>query len=193
MAAAPLHAQDYQFTKIVDSATSRPDGAGPFSVSRATIDGTTVVFEDRGFYSADSIWVADGSGSYTKLADTNTPVPGGNGTFSYFDRGGGRPQLRNGVVLFLAYDSSPNYGNPGFYTVPVTGGDITVLVDTNTIIPGTTTTFDGLTYFDPPTDTGFGFDGSTVVFWGHGPVPPQGVGGLYKIWRCDWPTRRPPP
>jgi hypothetical protein len=174
--AAPVHAQNYQFAKIVDNATPRPDGAGPFAVSAATFDGTAVVFENFGFYSSESIWATDGSGGYTKLADRNTPVPGGNGTFSYFDEGGGRPQLRNGVVLFLAYDSSPNYGKPGFYTVPVTGGDITVVVDTNTIIPETTATFDSLTYSDA--NGGFGFDGSNLVFWGHGT---PFVAGLYSV------------
>jgi hypothetical protein len=82
---------------------------------------------------------------FTKIADTNTPIPGGTGNFGEFVDGFSiGPALSDGKVAFVA--STPFVITQiGVYTANI-GGAVGVVADTNTPIPGGTGNF-----------TGFGF------------------------------------
>lgn len=63
--------------------------------------------------------------SFTKIADTNTPIPGGTGNFTGF----GVPSLDRGDVAFLGNGAS-SYNPRGIYTN--VGGSLNVVADVNT-------------------------------------------------------------
>ena len=79
-------AQDFVFTKIVDNNDPIPNGGGTlFSIvdPAAGVRGGTVVFRNGpSSLAPDSIWSSTGAGTFTKLVDLNTAVPGGTGKFS---------------------------------------------------------------------------------------------------------------
>jgi hypothetical protein len=65
--------------------------------------------------------------TFTKIADTNTPIPSGVGNFTSFNQ----PSIDDGIVGFST--------NRGIYSN--TGGSLEVLFDTNTSIPTATRNF----------------------------------------------------
>jgi uncharacterized repeat protein (TIGR01451 family) len=145
LAASPLlpagaPAQGYVFTKIIDDQTARPDGMGDFYIgsplSYPALDGNTVVFQDI-TNSNNSLWSASASAGATglaKLADLQTPVPGGVGTFTLFNNQTER--IKDGVVFFEGLDSNPvDAFHGGLYTIPAAGGAISRVVDYNTPAP----------------------------------------------------------
>ena len=69
----------------------------------------------------------DDQGSHHTVADINTPIPGGTGSFSSF----GDPAIDAGHVAFVG--AGPN-GQSGIYSD--LGGTLTALVDRNTPVPG---------------------------------------------------------
>jgi hypothetical protein len=156
---------------LINNVTQRPDGAGSFFAWHARVDGDTVVFTAFLNSQSESIW-SWRYGVFTKLVSTSTPIPGGKGNFAQFDVSAfvQPPVLRNGTVLFRATDSN---GNPGFYTVPITGGAVSRVVDTATGIPGTGSSFDTIN------DNQFGTDGQSVVFSGGNAG--DNYGGVFKI------------
>ncbi len=140
---------------VADTNTPIPGGTGNFTAfgsffSPSLDDGNVAL---NGFGGANF----DRSGIYTSIngvldvvADTNTPIPGGTGTFS----NSGGPSLDNGNVVFGASD----VGGDSIYTN--IGGGLSVVADTNTPIPGGTGTFFGF--------TGNSLDNGTVAFGGFG-------------------------
>lgn len=52
--------------------------------------------------------------TFTKIADTNTSIPGGTGNFTLF----GAPSLETGTVTFTDFGPS---GQTGFYSSPIGG------------------------------------------------------------------------
>jgi uncharacterized protein (TIGR03437 family) len=153
-------AQTYSYTKIVDDGTPRPDGKGNFVLNTnflypPALDGSWVVFIAAGpGNSGLEIWsynmAAAPGQQFTKLVDFSTPVPGsaGGGTFADFTLCGTvyyPIQLHDGNVLFYGADSSApicNFGHEGgIYTVPVSGGTVSRVVDYSTALPGSTGTF----------------------------------------------------
>jgi hypothetical protein len=72
---------------------------------------------------------------FTKVADNNTPVPGGMGTFTDFGGFGVGPSYRDGSLTFVANSGSLR----GIYTN--VGGTLNLVADTNTPIPGGTGNF----------------------------------------------------
>jgi len=70
--------------------------------------------------------------NFTKIADTNTPIPGSTGNFALLDL---TPFLDKGVVVFTNISSS----GEGIYLN--VGGSLNVVADTNTAIPGGTGNF----------------------------------------------------
>ena len=68
--------------------------------------------------------------SFTKIADTNTLVPGGSGNFTNL---GSLPSIDGGTVVFNGDGNSTNAGLDGIYS---TMGGLHVVADTNTAIPG---------------------------------------------------------
>lgn len=96
--------------------------------------------------------------TFTLIADTMTPVPGGSGTFTLF---GDARAISGGRVAFLGFDSG---SGSGIYTFE--NGSLNVLVDESTSVPGTTDTF--TSFFD------VSLDGNVVAFTGGWPGPGGG-------------------
>jgi hypothetical protein len=107
-------------------------------------------------------WPTCGQGGplyvFTKVADTDTPVPGGVNTFGSFSP----PSVSGSRVAFTAVDSA---GSAGIYTWQ--GGVFRVVADATTGIPDSTETF---TTFGPPS-----ISGQRVAFVGTGALRQQGV------------------
>ena len=127
----------YTFSTVVSSNTPVPDRPGTtFAIVNGSpapaIDGNYVVFFES-FYTAVLWSVNTTTGQFTRLADTTTAVPGGTSAFNSFNS----YQVFNGAVVFSAAGSSDPRG---LFSVPVTGGAITKLVDLNTPVPGGTGT-----------------------------------------------------
>jgi len=95
--------------------------------------------------------------TFTKVADENTAIPGGTGTFTGFSD----PFLDGGNVIFLAVGSN---GQEGIYTDL---GGLHAVADTSTAIPGGTGTF--ISFGD------VSIDGGDVAFIGSG----SGQVGVY--------------
>ncbi len=111
------------------------------------------------------------SGTYHRLLDTSTPMPGGGGNFQDLNY----ISLGATMAVISARDST---GARGVYTVPVSGGPITTVIDPNTPIPGGIGNFIGAGTV--------GADGANVVFTGGGATGPGGVyaridGSLLRI------------
>jgi hypothetical protein len=89
-AVSSAFAQEYVFTKIVDSNDPVPNGAGAlFGINdpAPALESGTVVFRSGpGSLARDSVWSVTSSGTFTKLVDLNTTVPDGTGKFSAFIR-----------------------------------------------------------------------------------------------------------
>ncbi|MDA2921158.1 hypothetical protein MYX76_16985 [Desulfobacterota bacterium AH_259_B03_O07] len=106
-----------------------------------------------------------GTFTFRKVADTNTPIPGGTGTFLFFLH---VPSLDGGNVAFRGFGTSDQQG---IYTDI---GGLSVVADKSTMIPGGTGTFTG---FSEPS-----LDGGNVAFKGFGTSDQQGfytdIGGL---------------
>jgi hypothetical protein len=97
---------------------------------------------------------------FVKIADSNTPMPGGSGTFQAF----GYAALDQYQVAFVGIDFSTNY--EAIYIS--TGGVLTKIVDTDTYKPGTVNYFQ--TLGDPS------ISGGNVAFYGGG----DGESGVYS-------------
>ena len=95
---------------------------------------------------------------FTFIADTQTAVPGGTGTFNIF---ADAKAIEGGQVAFIAFDSG---SGSGIYTFQ--HGVLDVLVDESTVVPGTALTFQ--TFFD------VAIDGGVVAFTGGWPGPGGG-------------------
>jgi PEP-CTERM motif len=83
-----------------------------------------------GFSSAVLLWSTATAATvftFTKIADTNTAIPGGSGDFVSF----GSPSISGGNVAFSGADSNTQ---PGIYAY--IGGTLVMIADTNTAIPG---------------------------------------------------------
>jgi hypothetical protein len=160
-------AQDFSFTRIVDPATPRPDGQGNFNPAHTvSTDGQYVVWGNSFSYLSSSIWSADlGTLALTKLADFDTPVPGGAGNFACFDQTAGgiysgfNVIVRSGTVVFIGCDAAGD----GLYSVPAAGGDITRIVNSGVKLPN-----GGVLGPRPNPISAFGLnDLGTVVFAGY--------------------------
>ena len=177
----PAFCQTYQFTKVLDQATQRPDGQGVFVInlgqSTPAFDGTWVVFRDPGLlnddYSKSAIWsyrVQDKK--FVKLVDWSTVVPASGATFRDFRTLDTAPAVRNGVAVFVARDTA---AQQGIYSVPAGGGAVQAIADNNSPNPsgGNFTVIDSA----GKQMGGFTFDGSTAVFKASGS---QSTSGLYS-------------
>jgi hypothetical protein len=97
------------------------------------------------------------------VADVNTPIPGGTGTFvAHFAP---RPSINSGNVAFLHWGTDQE----GVYTE--IGGVLGVVANLNTAIPGGQGTFSGNSAFDEVS-----ISGSSVAFVGRG----IGQEGIYS-------------
>ena len=96
--------------------------------------------------------------SFTKIADSQTVVPGGTGTFSLF---ADARAFENGKVAFIAYDSGSGSG-----VFRYQNGVLDVVANTTTTVPGTAATFNS--FFD------VALDGPFVAFTAGWPGPGGG-------------------
>ena len=106
---------------------------------------------------------------FTKIADTNTPQPGGPGNFTTF----GLPSIdNNGNVAFYG-DNGGIYGFQGIYISA--GGMLSIVADENTGIPGDSELRNFMRFggYTPSIDHG------DVAFWGQHPATPV-LAGIYK-------------
>jgi len=101
--------------------------------------------------------------TFTKVADSSTPVPGGSGNFAGFNF---EPSLDRGNVAFQGSGSS--FGQQGIYTDI---GGLGVVADTSTAIPGGSGNFVST---NRPS-----LDGGDVAFKGFGSIGTSGDHGIY--------------
>jgi RNA polymerase sigma factor (sigma-70 family) len=120
-------------TRLVDTNTLVPNGSGTFvrftymgfSNSFVTFEGGASA-SDRGIYA-----VPVGGGAVAKLADRNTPIPGGSGTFNSF----GRSEAYGPDAVFLAAGAN---GKNGLYKTPLEGGTVTKIIGPGDVLDGKT-------------------------------------------------------
>jgi len=166
-------AAGFSFSKIVDTNTNRSDGNGFFAiqngVSNPAIDGSRLVFITGNPVTTISAWSANSDGTgLVKLADVNTPVPGGVGTYTSLSHVGA-PLIKDGTVVISGRDSNTALNftiHAGLYQVPALGGSISKIVDYHDLIPNRgTETFQGW----GDTSSGqrsFSVNGGRVAFYG---------------------------
>ena len=121
---------------FVDTNTAIPGSSGNFAdFFHLSMDDDNIAFyglagdDKRGLYT-------DLGGSLRVVADSNTPVPGGDGNFGTY--GFGPPLLDGGNMAFRGWD---NHEKRGIYIDQ--GGILDVVVDTNTPVPNGTGYFQG--------------------------------------------------
>lgn len=136
------------FTKVADTDTTIPGGAGSFTTFDVpSLDGGYVAFKGQGSDSQDGVYTYIGT-SLAKVADTSTAIPSGSGNFTDFYA----LSLYGGNVAFNGVGSFQD----GIYTH--IGASLAKVADTNTAIPGATGNF--TTFYDPS------LDGENVAFNG---------------------------
>lgn len=122
-----------------------------------------------GWLTAGSVEAA--SFTFSKIVDTNTPMPGGGGNFTFLNT----PVIDNGIVAFVS--ERGNQGRVeqrGIYTYA--GGMLQTVVDTNTRVPFSDVNFSSL-------DLGLAIDQGNIVFGGSGNKPnPLGGTDVYGIY-----------
>jgi len=96
--------------------------------------------------------------TYTRIADTQTAVPGGSGAYALF---ADARDIDADKVAFIGYDSG---SGSGVYFWQ--GGNLSIVADTSTVVPGTANTF--TTFFD------VALKGPFVVFTAGWPGPGGG-------------------
>jgi hypothetical protein len=145
-------------TKVVDLSSAIPNGSGNFiTIGSPSISGSTVAFlgngsEQQGIYTASA-----SGGSLARVADLNTAVPGGSGTFQLF--GNTVPSISGSTVTFLGGFSN---NQQGIYTGSASGGSVARVADFTTAIPGGSGNFTAFAGNAPS------ISGSTVAFRGTG-------------------------
>ncbi|HAX78551.1 MAG TPA: hypothetical protein DCY88_22640 [Cyanobacteria bacterium UBA11372] len=119
-----------------------------------------------GWLTAGSVEAA--SFTFSKIVDTNTPMPGGGGNFTFLNI----PVIDNGIVAFAGQGSNQQ----GIYTNA--GGMLQTVVDTNTPVPFSDVNFLSL-------GLGLSIDQGNIVFGGLGnklnPLGGTDVYGIYTV------------
>ncbi|MCH7885396.1 MAG: hypothetical protein IIC01_09120, partial [Planctomycetes bacterium] len=125
---------DGKLRVIADTNTPMPGTSGNFGFlgsegGSPSISGRNVAFGAAAI-ATGSIWMYR-DGSLINIADVNTPVPGGTGTFSNFGLGHGvSPSISGENVAFAGVSSETS----GIYAY--INGELRVIADTNTLVPG---------------------------------------------------------
>jgi hypothetical protein len=152
------------FTRIADTTTPVPGGTGNFTgFLEPSLDNGTVAFQGFGLSEARGIYAADASGTLRLVADRNTPIPGGTGSFESFFP----PSVdKNGSLAIHAFGPSSQQGI--YLAAP--GEALRVIADRNTDIPGGTGNF--TSFFGSPSissgkvafTSGFGPSGEQRIY-----------------------------
>ena len=130
------------FTKLADSATATPGGAGTFTrFTFPALSGGTATFIGGDANDTRGVYRSTG-GVLSTVADTNTVAPGSGGrTFEFFES----PAVGGGRIAFGGtYDAVPgDLGSAvaGLYTAPAAGGAVSRVFDATTASPGGGRTF----------------------------------------------------
>lgn len=153
---------DGELDVVADANTTVPGGKNTFERVRfPSLDDGNVAFEGESFGESGfqyGIYTNIG-GTLNVIADRNTPIPGGTGTFEYLNS----PSLSDESVAFSGgiFDQDTSGRNVpvgrGIYTS--TGGVLNVIADTSTPIPDGTGIFEAFT--TPSLDNG------SVAFLGY--------------------------
>jgi hypothetical protein len=166
-AIAPLAEQTTPFTKVADTATPIPGGTGNFAgfSNMISVDAGDKV----GFYANDDntdagiyLWTA---GVITLVADTDTAIPEGTGTFNNFSFFG--TGIEDGRLAFRGSEVLPpsTFLQNGIYAFAE--GNLLKIADKNTPIPSGTGNFTTFT-------TAY-VDGSDYAFIASGDSSQQGI------------------
>jgi hypothetical protein len=166
-------------------ATPIPSGTGNFtSLPGAPSYSSTgaVAFYGEGTGGQQGIYRIANQGTPVKVADLNTPIPGGSGNFTAFHPGDptypGDPTAPSIDGSNVAFFGAGSGGQQGVYVSTPDDPIIPVapvrIADTSTAIPGGTGTF---TSFVPgnPVAPNPSISGNKVVFFGAGSAGQQGI------------------
>jgi hypothetical protein len=94
---------------IANLKTPVPNAAGTFNgFGSPVMSGATTAFHARGTNGSDGIYTQTGSGPLAVVADLDTPVPGGQGTFQSFSLND--PSIDGANVAFLANYETNKFG-----------------------------------------------------------------------------------
>ena len=151
---------DGELRLVADTKTEIPGTSVHFGFSLGrgsgpSISGRNVVFVGVEPLVGSAIWLWK-DGVLTKLVDSNTPVPGGTGTFGNFSSGGATPAISGDNVAFNALSDQGS----GIYAV--INGELRVIADTNTLLPGAT---QNATSFRFAKGVSPGISGENVAFY----------------------------
>ena len=151
------------FIRIADSGTLIPGSEQRFFLlATPSIDGEDVAFADRrliggGIVTTGIYKYVDGA--LQTVADRDTPIPGGTGTFAFFRS---EVSISSGSVAFVGHGAS---GHEGIYT---DHDGLSIVADSSTPIPGGSGDFSEL--------RGIWLDQANVAFWGQSA---SGACGIY--------------
>jgi uncharacterized repeat protein (TIGR01451 family) len=150
------------FSTVVDPSMPIPDTTEPLlTVDSIAFDGSNVAF-----YAGSGFGSGGGCGAFQdgclvrgfyvgtpaslrRVADNATPIPGGSGNFAGFLRQRRNIALGDGYVVLLGYDSQRRYG---LYRYDLASGQLKLVADRNTPIPGGTGTFERFGFSNSPND-----------------------------------------
>ncbi len=120
-------------TRVADTTTPVPDDTRNFETfASVVLDGTNLAFVGNG-RNRPGVYLHDlATGNLTRVADTNTPVPGRTESFRLFDDHGRGIDLDGGKVAFIA--DSPN--TSGVYLFDSSSHAISTIADWRMPIPG---------------------------------------------------------
>jgi hypothetical protein len=121
---------------VADTSTPIPGGTGTFkTLGNLCNDHDRVVFRGTGDRNREGIYAQmSRGGPLIRVIDNTASIPSGIGTFTRL----GHAAVSGRTVAFYAYGTD-NF--MGLYTVPLDGGPVTPIADTNTAVPGGTGTF----------------------------------------------------
>lgn len=145
----------------INSSTPVPGGSGTFSGGIGDVyrsgNAETFLGGQGGSFLGWYRWTPTGVNA---IVTTSTPVPGGSGNFTTW----GTQALANDRLVFSARNATTR----GVYSRDASGtGPISIIADTSTIVPGTSTPFAGFTQVAA--------EGSSVAFLGG----PANLGGVW--------------
>ncbi len=124
-------AQSCTFTKVADTNTPIPGGTGTFEgFGDPSLDGGKVAFAGKTANEIIHGIYTNVSGSLVRVADANTPIPDGTGTFRLL----GDPSLDGGNVAFAGENVFEFF--QGIYTD--LGGTLAKVIDTTDSLDGKT-------------------------------------------------------
>ena len=167
-------------TFIADAITAIPGGSGNFDqqlFSVYTDDSGTPVFYGQPYIGGPGGLYAFVNGAVAVLADTHTTVSGQTSPLGFVTEVGEAAVGGGAAYFYGGYtDSSGNAVN-GIFTVPVVGGTVTTVVDSNDTIPGLPSGDD----FSTPQITYGGVGAGKIVFSGgfYDPQTSTDIFGIY--------------